>query len=542
MKKLLFLICLSLLSALASSQILTNGHGQLIRANKGLIYSPTVVFMYSQQGASIVQSRIEIRMTAGKQVAIDWGNGNSSIANSSISTAYLSNYINPNKLYLIRISGDLAYVKGFATSTTQISLGNGASFKYFTGLETLRLTGCTATSFNCTSNLSTTLDTLQSNFGANILSGTISQLVNLKWFLVNDAGTITGTFPSSLTYISSGNGGTFSGTFPSGCTYITLVSDPSTLTGTIPSGCTTFHIFSANINMSGSAPNSCTELYLYTAKSTFNTTIPTACTYFYENAPLSTFTGTIPSNIVTFIHYNNSNSTLSGSFPSTCNYIYCIGNNLTITGTLPSICTFVQVSGNSMTLSGSVPTSCTLFIANGNGMTFSGAIPVACTQFTASGNNMWSGSLDISACTSMTSFSRVGINTTAIINPTSTTIWSSYQANVNATKFDLSSLSNIGAQLNIYSNANDTALILPTLNKQFTTIDAHGNALNQSSVDNLLAKLDTWYTSHPPTSNLTINIGSGTNAAPTGGNSNVNIVHLNAIFNAVPKLLSITKN
>jgi hypothetical protein len=134
-------------------------------------------------------------------------------------------------------------------------------------------------------------------------------------------------------------------------------------------------------------------------------------------------------------------------------------------------------------------------------------------------------------------------NLTAISNPTSSRNINHYYAySCNVKKFDLSTLTGINGDLRVYSNANDTALVFPTLTGQFTTIDAHNNALNQNSVDQLFIKLDAWYTAHAPTANLSINVGGGTNASPTGGSANVNIVHLNAIFNAVPKLLSITKN
>lgn len=117
-----------------------------------------------------------------------------------------------------------------------------------------------------------------------------------------------------------------------------------------------------------------------------------------------------------------------------------------------------------------------------------------------------------------------------------------YAYSCNVDKFDFSNLSNIGGDLRIYSNSNDTALVLPTINQQFTNINASNNALNRWSVDQLFKKLNIWYLSHPPTQNLTITINGGTNSAPTGGNSNTDIVSLGVIFNAAGKFINITKN
>jgi len=101
----------------------------------------------------------------------------------------------------------------------------------------------------------------------------------------------------------------------------------------------------------------------------------------------------------------------------------------------------------------------------------------------------------------------------------------------------------------IYSNPNDTALVLPSvLGRAITNIDAHGNALNQSSVDNLLHKIRNYYVGNgtvaspqrPPTTGLTIDIGRGTNSPPTGGDSNQDILDLNTMFTAALKSLSIS--
>jgi len=87
-----------------------------------------------------------------------------------------------------------------------------------------------------------------------------------------------------------------------------------------------------------------------------------------------------------------------------------------------------------------------------------------------------------------------------------------------------------------------TAITLPTINRQFTTFNAGSCALNLATVNDILAKLNTWFSANTPTSNLTVTLNGGTNSSPTGGTSNTDIVNLQSIFGAAGKTLFIFVN
>lgn len=77
---------------------------------------------------------------------------------------------------------------------------------------------------------------------------------------------------------------------------------------------------------------------------------------------------------------------------------------------------------------------------------------------------------------------------------------------------------------------------------KFTSVGAQNNALDSISVDLILHQLNVAFTASAPTANLSVSLNGGTNASPTGGNANTDIVSLNAIFATTTYLLTISIN
>jgi hypothetical protein len=92
------------------------------------------------------------------------------------------------------------------------------------------------------------------------------------------------------------------------------------------------------------------------------------------------------------------------------------------------------------------------------------------------------------------------------------------------------------------NNINLNSLKLPNFLGAFTTFDCSNCALDQTSINNIYSKLDAYYSVNTPKSALTIATQGGTNAAPTMGSSNTNIVHLQSLFSTAGKTLTINKN
>jgi hypothetical protein len=97
---------------------------------------------------------------------------------------------------------------------------------------------------------------------------------------------------------------------------------------------------------------------------------------------------------------------------------------------------------------------------------------------------------------------------------------------------DVSGLTGLGGYFYVYNNANLTSILWPVFTSEPYYINAHGNALNQTCVDDLFAKMDAWYTANEPTDDLYVYLSGGTNSPPSDGSSNVSILHIQSIFDS----------
>lgn len=84
----------------------------------------------------------------------------------------------------------------------------------------------------------------------------------------------------------------------------------------------------------------------------------------------------------------------------------------------------------------------------------------------------------------------------------------------------------VNASISIGTNPNLTAIVQPTMNLGLSGYAVAGCALPVAQVDNIFSILNTFFSANAPIKNLSVNTSGGTNASPTGGSSNTDLVNL----------------
>jgi hypothetical protein len=95
---------------------------------------------------------------------------------------------------------------------------------------------------------------------------------------------------------------------------------------------------------------------------------------------------------------------------------------------------------------------------------------------------------------------------------------------------DLSTTIGAVAIFNIRLNSFTEFSNFQFISTNLANIAADINNLDQTSVDGLFAALNTYFSTHTPIKNFNITIDGGTNASPTGGSSNTDIVNLRDVI------------
>lgn len=516
MKKILLLIAI-LLSLSANAQILTNYQGQIISKNGMLVGAPDGIVFISNQPTTINQVSITLRIDEGRTVQIRWGDGNITTATGiGSNVTYTSTYTSNNSTYIIQIVGDLGYVRRFSTSESTLKFNSTSQLAKLTGLQELQLFSVDFNNLNIDL-LPSSLTKLSISLSAS--KGTILGDISLKPNLIefdiqNQPNSLTGSITNlvNLTTLYVRGSNTLSGSITNLVNLkIINILGYNTVMGSITNltKLTNFNIVSSLCNITGSITGliSLVELQL---------------------GGIGSISGSIDGipNLAT-INVTSQN-TLTGSIENTpnINFIQLYGS-ATLTGSLTSLnkLTFLNVTASSV-FSGSI-----------SGLTLLNR----CTL----GANSLSNPLNLSSLGLLVQMSVINnTNLTTFKAPSSTAlvaIITLYSNNID--KFDFTNTLNLRGDLRIYNNPNDTSLVLPaTLTGYFTRIDAHGNALNQSSVDNLFKKLATYYLTHTPTANLYIDVSGGTNASPTGGGNNADIIAIDAAFSSANKIFTLLTN
>lgn len=91
------------------------------------------------------------------------------------------------------------------------------------------------------------------------------------------------------------------------------------------------------------------------------------------------------------------------------------------------------------------------------------------------------------------------------------------------------------------SNPNLEEVLWPDFTNWFSRVDWGDCSLNQSTIDNLLSKLNTYYSTGTVV-NLTIDLAGGTNMPPTDGSQNSDILSLETIFSNAGRTLTLSYN
>jgi len=133
-------------------------------------------------------------------------------------------------------------------------------------------------------------------------------------------------------------------------------------------------------------------------------------------------------------------------------------------------------------------------------------------------------------------------NLTNFIPPKNGVISTIYSTGNNGLASVNFSESNFKDNFYVYSCSNLTNITLPTLAYEFRYVYVNDCSLSQTCVDDILSKLNTWYSSNPPTKALGLTFAGGTNSPPTGGMSNTDITDLQTIFTNASQTLTININ
>lgn len=318
---------------------------------------PGVVKMQSVQVATIVQLPLEIAVTAGKTVYLNWGNGSIVTLNATGNLVTVtSNYVTNNTTYNIELTGDVDYILQFQCQNKLSLKVNIDEFRCCKRLTNLTLNGIYN---NMTGNL-------------NYLPSTLTKLVlNPTTNSYGNAGSnqVTGTnviFPSGLTYFALDNlAGYIDGVDTEKVTFSI---------NNLPSGLTRFSISQVgnqNYGITGSIDN-----------------MPSGMVYWGVQGlwGITSEGGTLPSSLTTFYMENVFDDNLVGNLdnmlPDTLQTLFLVGNadvlvskgQLTFTTAgLPSSLTFLWVtnyiasgSGSINSLSGMSLANCILSILDGS--------------------------------------------------------------------------------------------------------------------------------------------------------------------------------
>jgi hypothetical protein len=532
MKKIIILILLSI-SILSNAQIAKNANGLILRSGSNVVLAPDAVNFISVQTGTVSQVVINMKVASGKTVVLSWGNGSIiTITGTGSNVYYTSSYSIAYKANRIQIYGELDQILWLGVNSATVRIIEPNDFLKLTSLESINLQSTIFKSLNLSS-LPTSLLRIKLNVSS-LVTGSITEFTAVDTLLLQaTSNTISGSVAglSSLRYINCWGSNTISGSV-AGLTNLRVISiaGSNTVSGSVSSltNLEVLEILGSN-TISGSLSNLTNLSYVWLAGSSTVSADITNLTslYLIHQAGSQSITGSISNltNLTTV--YIPSTNTISGSVAglSKLNYILLRGSN-TVSGSVSSLTnlTYLEILGSN-TVSGSVSS-----LTNLTSIGITGSL------------------ISIINASSLTLLVTLQVynnsNFTSFTAPSSSALLTNiYLYADNVDKFDFTNTTNIRGDLRIYSNANDTAFILPaTLTGSFTRIDAHNNALNLRSVNNTLSKLNTYFTNHTPTSNLYLDLSGGTNSVPTGGSSNTDLQNLIAIFNAAGKIFTCNIN
>lgn len=150
------------------------------------------------------------------------------------------------------------------------------------------------------------------------------------------------------------------------------------------------------------------------------------------------------------------------------------------------------------------------------------------TTFFAYGCNL--SNIDLSSFSTMTNnlFLQNNSNLSILTPPISASLTQFVAFGCNFTTIDLSNYT-LSNKLDLSSNIGLTSFNLPNITSAINTYNISNCALNLTTVDNIFSNINTYMSANAPTNDLTVNTSGGSNAIPTGGAANTDIVNLDTI-------------
>jgi hypothetical protein len=132
---------------------------------------------------------------------------------------------------------------------------------------------------------------------------------------------------------------------------------------------------------------------------------------------------------------------------------------------------------------------------------------------------------------------------TQILNPRiDTRIYNYYVYDCSLITLDISTFNDFGQNFLAYNNINLSHIIFPTFTRPIEIINVYNCALDQETVDSILAKVDAYYSANVPTTNIVVHMGGSNNSWPSDGSSNTNLQNILSIFAGQSLDASITFN
>jgi hypothetical protein len=158
-------------------------------------------------------------------------------------------------------------------------------------------------------------------------------------------------------------------------------------------------------------------------------------------------------------------------------------------------------------------------------------------------NSGFSGILDLSSVQLKSFLYAYGNELTGIIHKSSSNpLEYRAQSNQLTGTLDVSGLTGLGTRLFLSGNSDLSEILLPDFSYEWADFDVTDCSLNQSTIDNIFSKMNTYYSSNTPTQSLIIDANGGTNMPPTDGSSNSDILNLENIFSVAGESLIININ
>ena len=166
-------------------------------------------------------------------------------------------------------------------------------------------------------------------------------------------------------------------------------------------------------------------------------------------------------------------------------------------------------------------------------------------SFLTIGNCGLTGNVDVSGLTGLAAtvvFADNSINSITFPASSGSITSLNFRNNEINTPIDLSGLT-LRGNLSGENNSEFPDLTLPaTFSGELGIVRFGDCSLNETSVDNIFSKINTYYSSNTPTSSLEISTDGGTNMPPTDGSSNSDILNLETIFGSAGQTLTININ